>query len=89
MYDSVVFGRACTPGALHRSIGNQAYPLSSPTCRYIQHIEEIVAWMGWAPWKITYASDYFPQLYDFAVQLIKGGNAYVCHQTKAEIEEYR
>jgi glutaminyl-tRNA synthetase len=47
---------------------------------YIDHIEEIVAWMGWTPWKITYASDYFQRLYDYAVQLIKAGHAYVCHQ---------
>ena len=38
--------------------------------------------MGWAPWKITYSSDYFQELYDFAVQLIKDGNAYVCHQVR-------
>ncbi|KIY99203.1 glutaminyl-tRNA synthetase [Monoraphidium neglectum] len=56
---------------------------------YIDHIEEIVAWMGWTPWKITYASDYFDRLYDYALQLIQGGHAYVCHQTKAEIEESR
>mmetsp|Transcript_9586 Transcript_9586/g.20421 ORF Transcript_9586/g.20421 Transcript_9586/m.20421 type:complete len:801 (+) Transcript_9586:112-2514(+) len=56
---------------------------------YIEHIQEIVAWMGWKPWKITYSSDYFDQLYDFAVQLIKSGNAYVCHQTKDEIEVSR
>lgn len=56
---------------------------------YIEHIEEIVAWMGWKPWKITYASDYFQQLYDFAVELIKRGHAYVCHQTKEEIEASR
>ena len=26
---------------------------------YIDHIQEIVSWMGWQPWKITYSSDYF------------------------------
>jgi hypothetical protein len=36
--------------------------------------------MGWKPWKITYSSDYFPQLYEFALQLIRDGLAYVCHQ---------
>ena len=35
---------------------------------------------GHTPHKITYASDYFPQLYQYAVQLIKRGHAYVCHQ---------
>ncbi|GFH28877.1 uncharacterized protein HaLaN_27440, partial [Haematococcus lacustris] len=47
---------------------------------YIQHIQEIVAWMGWKPWKVTYSSDYFQHLYDLAVQLIKSGHAFVCHQ---------
>ncbi|GFR51525.1 hypothetical protein Agub_g13941 [Astrephomene gubernaculifera] len=56
---------------------------------YIQHIEEIVSWMGWQPWKITYSSDYFQALYDLAVQLIKSGHAYVCHQSKEEIEASR
>eukprot|EP00798_Chlamydomonas_sp_ICE-L_P030329 gene30329-35322_t len=56
---------------------------------YIDHIKEIVAWMGWKPWKITYSSDYFKELYAFAIQLIKSGHAYVCHQTKEEIEECR
>eukprot|EP00201_Polytomella_parva_P009891 CAMPEP_0175064682 /NCGR_PEP_ID=MMETSP0052_2-20121109/15477_1 /TAXON_ID=51329 ORGANISM="Polytomella parva, Strain SAG 63-3" /NCGR_SAMPLE_ID=MMETSP0052_2 /ASSEMBLY_ACC=CAM_ASM_000194 /LENGTH=850 /DNA_ID=CAMNT_0016331077 /DNA_START=254 /DNA_END=2806 /DNA_ORIENTATION=- len=56
---------------------------------YIHHIEEIVQWMGWKPAQITYSSDYFQQLYDFAVQLIKDGNAYVCHQTKDQIEASR
>ncbi|KXZ51794.1 hypothetical protein GPECTOR_11g237 [Gonium pectorale] len=56
---------------------------------YITHIQEIARWMGWEPWKITYSSDYFQQLYDLAVELIKSGHAYVCHQTKAEIEVSR
>ena len=56
---------------------------------YIDHIQEIVTWLGWAPWKITYSSDYFDQLYDLAVRLIKSGHAFVCHQTGDEIKEYR
>ncbi|MEW5320129.1 MAG: hypothetical protein WDW38_011226 [Sanguina aurantia] len=51
---------------------------------YIQHIEDIVQWMGWKPWKITYSSEYFQQLYEFAVQLIETGHAYVCHQVGNE-----
>ncbi|EYU33108.1 hypothetical protein MIMGU_mgv1a018809mg, partial [Erythranthe guttata] len=47
---------------------------------YIDHIEEIVGWMGWAPFKITYTSDYFQELYDLAVELIRRGHAYVDHQ---------
>ncbi|OMO72924.1 Glutamyl/glutaminyl-tRNA synthetase, class Ib [Corchorus capsularis] len=56
---------------------------------YINHIEEIVQWMGWEPFKITYTSDYFQELYDLAVELIRRGHAYVDHQTPEEIKEYR
>ncbi|XP_042477926.1 glutamine--tRNA ligase, cytoplasmic [Macadamia integrifolia] len=56
---------------------------------YIDHIEEIVQWMGWKPFKITYTSDYFQDLYDLAVELIRRGHAYVDHQTPDEIKEYR
>ncbi|KAG4969894.1 hypothetical protein JHK82_035589 [Glycine max] len=47
---------------------------------YIDHIEIIVQWMGWKPFKITYTSDYFQELYELAVELIKKGHAYVDHQ---------
>ncbi|WZZ58919.1 hypothetical protein YC2023_059026 [Brassica napus] len=56
---------------------------------YINHIEEIVNWMGWEPFKITYTSDYFQELYDLAVELIRRGHAYVDHQNAEEIKEYR
>ncbi|XP_002966775.2 glutamine--tRNA ligase, cytoplasmic isoform X2 [Selaginella moellendorffii] len=56
---------------------------------YIEHIKEIVEWMGWKPFKITYSSDYFQELYELAVELIKSGHAYVDHQTADEIKEYR
>ncbi|KAJ7954116.1 Glutamine--tRNA ligase [Quillaja saponaria] len=56
---------------------------------YIDHIEEIIQWMGWEPHKITYTSDYFQDLYELAVELIRRGHAYVDHQTPDEIKEYR
>ncbi|XP_019085766.1 PREDICTED: glutamine--tRNA ligase, cytoplasmic-like isoform X1 [Camelina sativa] len=56
---------------------------------HINHIEEIVKWMGWEPFKITYTSDYFQELYNFAVELIQTGHAYVDHQNAEEIKEYR
>lgn len=56
---------------------------------YINHIEEIVQWMGWEPFKITYTSDYFQELYELAVELIRRDHAYVDHQTPEEIKEYR
>jgi glutaminyl-tRNA synthetase len=54
---------------------------------YIDHILEIVSWLGWKPSKVTYSSDYFEQLYEMAVRLIQSGHAYVCHQTGSEIKE--
>lgn len=56
---------------------------------YIDHIKEIVDWMGWKPFKVTYSSDYFQELYDLAVELIKKGYAYVDHQTPEEIKSCR
>ncbi|CAI0552929.1 unnamed protein product [Linum tenue] len=56
---------------------------------YIDHIQEIVSWLGWKPFKITYTSDYFQELYELAVELIRRGHAYVDHQTAEEIKEYR
>lgn len=47
--------------------------------RYFTSIIEVVRWLGFEPWKITYSSDYFDQLYEFAVELIKRDKAYVCH----------
>jgi glutaminyl-tRNA synthetase len=51
--------------------------------RYFESILEMIRWLGFEPWKITYSSDYFSELYDFAVELIKRDKAYVCHCTRA------
>jgi len=57
---------------------------------YIQSIKEDVRWLGfdWGE-HLYYASDYFDQLYEWAVQLIKDGHAYVCDLSAEEIREYR
>lgn len=57
---------------------------------YVQSIQEDVRWLGfnWGE-KVHYASDYFPQLYDYAVELIRLGKAYVCQLSAEEIREYR
>ena len=52
---------------------------------YIQSLREDVEWLGWKPFAVTFTSDYFQQLHTFALQLIRNGKAYVCHQTKADI----
>jgi len=57
---------------------------------YIDAIIEDVHWLG-ADWedRLFYASDYFGQLYEWAVQLVKDGKAYVDHLTAEEIREHR
>ncbi len=57
---------------------------------YVQSIEEDVRWLGFE-WNEQpfYASDYFPQLYDWAVQLIKAGKAYVCDLNADAMREHR
>jgi len=56
---------------------------------YIDSILDSVAWLGHTPVAVTYSSDYFPQLYDLALQLIRSDGAYVCHQTAEEIKASR
>ena len=57
---------------------------------YVDSIIEDVRWMG-ADWedRLFYASDYFQQLYEWAVVLIKKGKAYVCDLTAEQVREYR
>ncbi len=57
---------------------------------YVDSIKEDVRWLGF-DWedRLFYASDYFGKLYEYAVQLIKAGKAYVCDLTADEIREYR
>ncbi|TRM68091.1 tRNA synthetases class I, catalytic domain-containing protein [Schizophyllum amplum] len=57
--------------------------------RYFESILEMVRWLGYEPWKITYSSDYFQQLYDLALELIRRDKAYVCHCTQEEIKQAR
>jgi glutaminyl-tRNA synthetase len=56
---------------------------------YVESIIEDVRWLGFTPDGIYYASDYFQQLYEWAVQLIKAGKAYVCDLTSEQVREYR
>jgi glutaminyl-tRNA synthetase len=57
---------------------------------YVNSIMEDVRWLGW-DWgsHMHYASDYFEQLYDYAVELIKRGKAYVCDLTQDEVKSHR
>jgi glutaminyl-tRNA synthetase len=56
---------------------------------YVESILEDVRWMGFEPAGIYYASDYFDQLYEWAVQLIKQGDAYVCDLSAEEVRQHR
>jgi glutaminyl-tRNA synthetase len=57
---------------------------------YVEAIKADVAWLGF-DWEenLYYASDYFEQLHDFAVKLIRKGKAYVCSLTPEQIREFR
>jgi glutaminyl-tRNA synthetase len=56
---------------------------------YVESIMEDVKWLGFDWDGLFYASDYFDQLYEWAVQLIKAGKAYVDDLSADEIREYR
>ncbi|KAM5311882.1 LOW QUALITY PROTEIN: glutamine--tRNA ligase-like [Glossophaga mutica] len=54
--------------------------------KFFTAICNMVAWLGYTPYKGTYASDYFDQLYAWAIELIRRGQAYVCHQRGEELK---
>ena len=57
---------------------------------YVDAIKEDIKWLGF-DWedRFYYASDYFEQMYGYAVELIKKGLAYVCELTPEQMREYR
>ena len=57
---------------------------------YVRSIQDDVHWLGY-DWddRLYYASDYFERLYEFAIELVKAGKAYVCDLTAEQIREYR
>jgi glutaminyl-tRNA synthetase len=63
---------------------------SKEDLEYVDSIMDDVRWLGfdWGD-RLFYASDYFEQLYEYALQLIRGGKAYVCDLRPEEIREYR
>lgn len=56
---------------------------------YVDAIKEDIQWLGFQWDKVLYASDYFDDLYEAAIKLIKKGKAYVCDLSADEIREYR
>lgn len=57
---------------------------------YVDSIQEDVRWLGF-DWenRCFYASDYFDRMYEYAVQLVKSGKAYVCDLSEDDIRKYR
>jgi len=62
---------------------------SKEETEYVESIQEDVKWLGFNWTALYYASDYYEQLYNFAVTLIRKGKAYVCDLTQEQMREYR
>jgi len=88
------FGIALENGGVCNLRFDDTNPVKEDT-EYVDSITEDVQWLidGWADSvlseKTFFASDYFEQLYGYAVQLIEDGKAYVCELQPDEWEEYR
>jgi glutaminyl-tRNA synthetase len=76
----------------HGGTCNLRFDDTNPTkedTEYVNAIKDDVEWLGFRWNAELYASDYFERLYEFAVELIKGGHAYVDSLTADQIREYR
>lgn len=72
---------------------NMRFDDTNPTkerAEFVESIKADIKWLG-ADWedRLFFASDYFEQMYEAAVKLIKKGKAYVCDLTPEQIREYR
>ena len=72
---------------------NMRFDDTNPTkekSEFVESIKEDIKWLG-ADWedRLFFASDYFGQMYEAAVKLIKKGKAYVCDLSADQIREYR
>ncbi|MBC7075447.1 MAG: glutamine--tRNA ligase/YqeY domain fusion protein [Syntrophomonadaceae bacterium] len=83
------FGLAAANGGLCNLRFDDTNP-SKEDVEYVESIKRDVRWLGF-DWeeRLYYASDYFEQLYEYAVKLVKEGKAYVCDLSPEEIREYR
>ena len=57
--------------------------------KYFTSILDIIKWLGFEPWKVTYSSDNFDKLYELAEELIRKDGAYVCHCSREEVNMQR
>jgi glutaminyl-tRNA synthetase len=83
------YGLAEGYGGLYNLRFDDTNPVKEET-EYVESIKEDIRWLGF-DWEDRefYASDYFEQLYQYALQLIKADNAYVDSLSADEIREYR
>jgi glutaminyl-tRNA synthetase len=77
----------------YNGLCNLRFDDTNPTKEEVEYVDSIMAdvrWLGF-DWeeRCYYASDYFEQLYEFAVQLIKKGRAFVCDLSAEEVRAYR
>ena len=71
---------------------NLRFDDTNPTAEdeeYVKSIQSDVKWLGYNWDNLCFASDYFQQMYDYAIQLITNGSAYVCDLSADEIHEKR
>ena len=76
----------------HNGVCNLRFDDTNPVkedVEYIDSIKEDIEWLGFHWNNIYYASDYFQQLYDFAIELIKEGKAYVDEQSSELITQQK
>lgn len=77
--------------AAHNGLCNLRYDDTNPEKeeeKFFIGIRDMVEWLGYKPSQITYSSDNFQQLYEWAIVLIKKGLAYVCHQPADEMKGF-
>ena len=85
----VTFGIASENGGTYHLRFDDTNP-SKEEDEFVQAIQEDIRWLGfdWGE-HLYFASGYFEQLYDYAVQLIRAGKAYVCDLSGDEVRKYR
>ncbi len=83
------FGLAAANGGITNLRFDDTNP-SKEELEYVESIQEDVRWLGF-DWenRLFYASDYFEDLYQYAIGMIKAGKAYVCDLSAQEIRDYR
>ncbi|MEW5796713.1 MAG: glutamine--tRNA ligase/YqeY domain fusion protein [Candidatus Zixiibacteriota bacterium] len=86
---TIDYGIAEDYGGVYHLRFDDTNPVKEDT-RYVEAIQQDIRWLGY-DWKnkLFYASDYFDKLYDYTIQLIKMGKAYVCDLSADQIREYR